>query len=87
MRVDASKSKYHESPSAADEFDPQELRSSRLLLRRLRFLEAKIAKNGGLAVAEASGGAAWAEWEVVALEWVLGPDGVGFLETTGENNG
>lgn len=84
MKVDVSKSRYHESPLAKDEFSRSELKRARLLLRRLRFLEAQIASNGGLAAGNGSGGAAFAEWEVEALEWVLGPDGIEFLETTGE---
>lgn len=84
MKVDPSKSRYHESPLAKDEFNRAELRRARLLLRRLRFLESQIASNGGLSSGSANGGAAFAEWEVEALEWVLGPDGIEFLETTGE---
>jgi hypothetical protein len=49
------------------------------LLRRLRFLEQQVRETGGLADGNASGGAAFAEWEIEALEWVLGPDGIGFL--------
>ena len=84
MKVDPSRSRYHEVRDAKDEFNRQELRRARLLLRRLRFLEAQIADNGGLSSGSANGGAAFAEWEVEALEWVLGPEGIGFLETTGE---
>lgn len=79
MRVDPSKSVYHENTEARKEFSTQELRRCRLLLRRLRFLEANIRDNGGLENGSASGGAAFAEWEVEALEWILGPDGVDFL--------
>jgi hypothetical protein len=83
MKVDVSKSRYHEAASARTEFDRVELRRARLLLRRLRFLEARITENGGLASSGGSGGAAFAEWEVEALEWIL--DEVGFLETTKES--
>jgi hypothetical protein len=87
MKVDADKSRYHEDPLATNEFNRQELRRARLLLRRLRFLEAQIRANGGLSASGANGGAAFAEWEVEALEWVLGPDGIAFLETsTGEKS-
>lgn len=79
MRVDASKSAYHESMGARDEFNRQELRRARLLLRRLRFLEQQVRESGGLSNGGASGGAAFAEWEIEALEWVLGPDGIEFL--------
>lgn len=77
MRIDTSKSRFHEAPTAADDFDRLELRRLRLLLRRLRFLEQQIRDNGGLADAT-SGGAAFAEWEVEALEWVLYD--MGFLQ-------
>lgn len=71
MKVDTSKTIYHEHPSARDDFNRKELRSLRLLLRRLRFLEANVAKNGGLANDSGNGGGAFAEWEIDALEYVL----------------
>lgn len=76
MKVDPSKSVYHESPDARNEFTVEELRSLRLLLRRLRFLENQVRENK---VEEGSGGAMFAQWEVIALEFVLGPDGLEFL--------
>ncbi len=79
MKVDASKSAYHEAPDASNEFSGPELRRARLLLRRLRFLEKQVRENGGLSNGNGGGGAAFAEWEVEALEWVLGPDGIDFL--------
>lgn len=78
MKVDVSKSAYHEDEGARKEFDKAELRRLRLLLRRLRFLEAQVRENGGLTNGGASGGAAFAEWEVEALEWILTE--VGFLQ-------
>lgn len=77
MRVDVSRSAYHEAATARNEFTKAELRRLRLLLRRLRFLETNVAKTGGMEKS-ASGGAAFAEWEIEALEWVL--TDVGFLE-------
>lgn len=71
MRVDVSKSAYHEAPEARNEFNRLELRRLRLLLRRLRYLEGQIRDNGGLENGGANGGAAFAEWEVEALEFVL----------------
>lgn len=71
MRVDPEKSAYHEAETAKAEFNKNELRGLRILLRRLRFLEAQIAKQGGLANGGGSGGAAFAEWEAEALAWVL----------------
>lgn len=71
MKVDASKSAYHEDPSARHEYDKKELRRLRLLLRRLRFLEAKVRESGGLEDGGDSGGAAFAEWEIESLEWIL----------------
>lgn len=78
MRVDVEQSVYHEAPEARREFNHKELRRMRLLLRRLRFLEAQIRQTGGLENGGNSGGAAFAEWEVEALEWVL--TDMGFLE-------
>lgn len=78
MRVDISKSVYREAPTAKHEFSSKELRRLRLLLRRLRFLEAQVRETGGLANGGSSGGAAFTEWEIEALEWVL--TDVGFLD-------
>lgn len=77
MKVDVSKSIYHEDPQARRDFNRQELKRCRLLLRRLRFLEAQVRETGGLASGSGSGGAAFAEWEVEALEWALAE--LGFL--------
>jgi hypothetical protein len=77
MKVDVNMSAYHEDPGARAEFDREELRRLRLLLRRLRFLEAQVRETGGLGSGTGSGGAAFAEWEIEALEWVLTE--VGFL--------
>lgn len=82
MKVDASKSAYREDPGAREEFTKQELRSLRLLLRRLQFLEAQVRKNGGLRNGGQSGGAAFAEWEIDALEFALTE--IGFLEDNSE---
>ena len=77
MKVDTSKSRYQEDPGARNEFTRQELRRARLLLRRLHFLEKQINDQGGLSQGGASGGAAFAEWECEALEWILVE--IGFL--------
>lgn len=69
MKVDESKSIYHEASEASKEFSRAELKSLRVLLRRLRFLEHHVRENGGLA--SGSGGAAFAEWEQDALVFVL----------------
>lgn len=69
--IDPSQSVYHEREDAEEEFTPEELRRMRLLLRRMRFLEKQINESGGLASPGASGGAAFAEWELEALQWVL----------------
>lgn len=80
MKIDARKSVYHEAPGVREEFDPGELRKLRVLLRRLRFLESKIAEIGGLANGgNDGGGAVFVEAEVDALEFAL--DEIGFLET------
>lgn len=78
MRVDVSKSAYHEDPAARRQFNATELKRLRIILRRLRFLEAQVRKTGGLASDSGSGGAAFAEWEVEALEWLLYEE-VGFI--------
>lgn len=80
MKVDVENSRYHEVPDVHREFSRHEVRRARYLLRRLRFLETSIAKKGGLADPGANGGGAHAEWELEALEWVLGPDGIEFIE-------
>lgn len=91
MRIDTSKTEYHESDRAETEFDRAELRRARLLLRRLRFLEQQVRESGGLKDGAASGGAYFAEAEVEALEWVLGKEGIDYLgprgirETIGAN--
>ncbi len=71
MKVDTSESIYSESPTAKADFDRDELRHARLLLRRLHFLEAKVNANGGIGAATGNGGAAFAEWELAAMEWIL----------------
>lgn len=78
MKIDVSKSAYHEANDAKNEFTRVELRRLRLLLRRLRFLEAQVRDSGGLKDGGGSGGAAFAEWEVEALEWLLA-DELGFI--------
>lgn len=82
MRIDVSKSQFHEAPTARSDFTKSELKRCRLLLRRLRFLEAQVRQNGGLSADDASGGAAFAEWEVEALEWILSE--IGFLQDQDE---
>lgn len=77
MHVDSTTSLYQEAESAKTDFDPDELRHCRMLLRRLRFLESQVDKRGGLAADANSGGAAFTEWEMSALAWVL--DDIGFL--------
>lgn len=81
MKVDTSNSVYQEDPGATSEFNRRELRRCRLLLRRLRFLETKA---GGIADANNNGGAAFAEWESDALEWILTE--VGFLAERKKEN-
>lgn len=77
MKVDVSQSIYEETSSAVNEFDRTEIRHLRYLLRRLRYLEQQVRERGGMADDTASGGAAHAEMEIGALEWLL--DDVGFL--------
>lgn len=76
-KVDTSNSIYSESPDAKQEFKRDELRHLRLLLRRLHFLEEKVNKNGGVGAASGNGGAAFAEWELAATEWILSD--IGYL--------
>lgn len=76
MRPDVANSRYIEADDVRTEFNRNELRRLRYLLRRLRFLETKIAESGGMAT-DVNGGAAHAEWELDALEYVLTE--VGFI--------
>lgn len=71
MKVNAAQSAYHERTDTSDAFTASELRHCRLLLRRLRFLEAKVREQGGLADGNGNGGAMFAELEVEALAWTL----------------
>ena len=71
MKIDTSGTKYNECPDGRKEFDKAELKHLRLLLRRLRFLETQLNTSGGLAGNRSSAGAAFVEWEVDALEWLL----------------
>jgi len=73
VRTDPSLSVFHEAPTAREEFTREEIKRCRLLLRRLRFLEAKVRENGGLA--GSSGASGWAEMEADALEWILRDNG------------
>lgn len=74
MKIDPSLSRYHEDRNSTEEFDRDELSKLRMLLRRLRFLEANLRDS---ADTDMSGGAVFAESESQALEWVLLE--VGFL--------
>lgn len=77
MKIDVSQSQYQESSTVRDDFNRDEIRRCRLLLRRLRFLEQQVRENGGINNTSGNGGAAFAEWEVEALEWIL--TDIGFL--------
>jgi hypothetical protein len=82
MRTRPAASIYQEDATAREEFNSDELRHLRTLLRRLRFLEKKVNENGGLSDQSGAGGSAYAEWESSALAWALTE--IGFLETQGE---
>lgn len=77
MKVDERVSRYKEHETAVNEFSVPELKHARFLLRRLRFLEEKIAERGGLADPSSSGAALFAEVETDALIWVL--EEIGYL--------
>lgn len=83
MKVDVDQSAYREVDDVTTEFSTAELRRARLLLRRLRFLEDKVRENQ--ASGDTSSGAMFAVWEVEALEWALGPDGLNFIEAKTDN--
>lgn len=74
MKIDTHLSVYSEHPSAPAEFEPRELAHARYLMRRLQFLEQKLREGEYV-----SGGVVHAEREIMALEWALGSDGVGYL--------
>lgn len=82
MKIDASRSQYKERQEAVDEYTSAELIHLRLLLRRLQFLEHQVRVNGGLSHGGGSGGAAFAELEKAAFEWLL--HDIGFLADKGE---
>lgn len=71
MKIDPDQSRYHERPDARNEYSETEIKRLRLILRRLRFLEHQVRVNGGLANGGGSGGAAFADWEMDALAWLL----------------
>lgn len=79
MKIDTAQSRYQEHPDNDAEFKRTEIKHGRTLLRRLRFLETQVRERGGLAAADSSGGGAFAEYEMDALEWALGPDGLAFI--------
>lgn len=70
MKVDLSKTKYHEADGAAAEFSTDEIRKLKVILRRLRFLEHQIRENGGIENST-SGSGMFNEMEVDALSWLL----------------
>lgn len=76
MRVDVEDSRYHEADTARGEFQTEELDNLRYLLRRLRFLETRLRRDGGPDAA--SGGALHAQREMDALSWALTE--IGFLD-------
>lgn len=76
MRVDAKNSMFQEDSQAVEVFNRRELRNCRYLLRRLRFLEAKMQRED-MADPSNDGGAVFADLEVNALEWLLTE--IGFL--------
>lgn len=77
MKIDVSKSSFHEALDVNERFDWQQARHLRVLLRRLRFLESRVQATGGLRDGGENGGAAWAELEADALAFAL--DRLGFL--------
>lgn len=79
MRVDVSKSKYHEDEDARKEFKKEELKVLRIVLRRLRFLEHHLRVRGGSDLT-GDASAVFNELEVEGLVFILRE--IGFLETT-----
>ena len=83
MRVPENESVHKEHSDVHREFTQAELQNARVLLRRLRFLEAQAKQRSPERAA--TGGALFAEMEASALEWVLGREGINFLAAkTGE---
>lgn len=76
MKVDAKNSIYQEASTINDDFDREELRHLRFLLRRLRYLDEQVERTGG--VMGGSGGATFAEYERDALAYTLTE--IGFLK-------
>lgn len=73
MRTDPSKSAYHADPASRGDFDREEWRRARFLLRRLRFLETKAAEGPEPDI--------HIDLEIESLEWVLSE--IGFLAPKG----
>lgn len=79
MKTDPRDSIYQEDKNALKEFSSKEARRLRIILRRLRFLEAQAKSNK-----DTNGSAPlFIGWEIEALEWIL--DEVGFLLPRTEN--
>lgn len=76
-KIDTSLSVHRECADLSD-FTRSEKRMARILLRRLRYLEKQIRDSGGLGDGNASGAAAFVEWEADSLEWALTE--LGFIE-------
>ena len=79
MRVNKETSQYQEAPDARLMFSSSEMDSLRVLLRRLRLLEANL-KAGRT---EKNGGAVWAAREIKAFVIVLTE--IGFLAPPGDS--
>lgn len=74
MNVDTENSVYQEAHDVSTEFDADELRRCRLVLRRLRFLEGKARDTER----PDSTSAMFVVWEIEALAWMLTE--LGFLQ-------
>lgn len=75
---------YREQDAAVllAEFNMEEVRHCRVILRRLRFLEEQITRKGGMQSNDPSGGAVFVELEANALAWML--TDIGFIKERGE---
>lgn len=78
MKNTNTRSQHREAAGVHNDFDQNELRHCRMLLRRLRFLETKMLESDGLGD-DPTGSAAFVGLEHDALAWVL--TDIGFLDS------
>lgn len=69
MRIDVEKSKYHPREDVEKDFDREEIKHLKIVLRRLRYLEQKLREGGDLL--DGNGSAVFDDLEVQGLAFTL----------------